>query len=85
MKVLESDNNEEIYLGLGEVWISWKEIAEMMIALCPGTKSKIVETDLGWSDDPIMYDVRKIKERFGLVYDGHDFMSEHVKWTFEQI
>lgn len=85
MKVLESDNNEEIYLGLGEVWISWKEIAEMMIAQQPGTKTKIVETDLGWSENPTMYDVHKIKERFGLVFDAHQFMLEHVKWTFEQL
>ena len=27
LSVLESDKNEEIFLGLGEVWMSWKEIA----------------------------------------------------------
>lgn len=85
MRVLESDVNEEIFLGLGEVWMSWKEIAEMMISLKPGTKTKIVETDLGWSDEPILFDVSKIKDQFGLAFDAHDFMMDHVKWTFDQI
>ena len=85
MKVLESDKNEEIFLGLGEVWISWKEIAEMMISLKPGCKSKIVETDLDWSDDPMLFNVSRIKDQFGLAFDAHDFMMDHVKWTFEQV
>ena len=85
MKVLESDKNEEIFLGLGSVWISWKEIAQMMLALRPESKSKIVETDLGWGDDPMLFDVQKIKDQFGLVFDAHDFMADHVKWTFDQV
>ena len=85
MKVLESDKNEEIFLGLGSVWISWKEIAQMMLALRPESKSKIVETDLGWGDEPMLFDVQKIKDQFGLVFDAHDFMADHVKWTFDQV
>ena len=85
MKLLESDYNEEIFLGLGSEWISWKEIAQMMLDLCPQSKSKIVETDLGWGDDPMLFDVQKIKDQFGLVFDAHDFMADHVKWTFDQV
>lgn len=85
MKVLESDKNEEIFLGLGEVWMSWKEIAEMMIAQKPGTKSKVIETDLGWGDEPMLFELTKIKDQFGLAFDAHDFMLDHVKWTFEQV
>ncbi len=85
MKVLESDKNEEIFLGLSEVWVSWKEIAEMMIAQKPGSKSRIVETDLGWGDEPILFDVSKIKDRFGLAFDPHEQLLEHVKWTFDQV
>ncbi|MCF0216168.1 MAG: NAD(P)-dependent oxidoreductase [Fibrobacteraceae bacterium] len=83
LNLLESDKNEEIFLGLGSVWISWKEIAEMMLSLNPTSKSKIVEEDLQWSDDPMLFDVRKIKDHFGLVFDAHDFMMDHVKWTYE--
>jgi UDP-glucose 4-epimerase len=85
LKVLESDCNEQIYLGLGEVWMSWKEIAEMMISMKPGCKSKIVETDLGWGDEPMLFDVQKIKDHFGLVFDAHDYMLDHVKWTYNQL
>ena len=85
MKVLESDKNEEIFLGLGSVWISWREIAEMMLSLRPESKTKIVEQDLGWGDEPMLFDVQKIKDQFGLVFDGHDFMMDHVKWTFSQV
>ena len=85
LKVLESDKNEEIFLGLGEVWMSWKEIAEMMISLKPDCKSKVVETDLGWGEEPMLFDVSKIQEQFGLAFDAHDFMMDHVKWTYNQV
>ena len=84
VNLLESDKNEEIYLGLGDVWISWKEIAEMMVAQKPGCKTKIVEKDLGWDESPMRFEVQKIKDHFGLVFDAHDFLLDHVKWTFEQ-
>jgi UDP-glucose 4-epimerase len=83
MKLLESDYNEEIFLGLGSEWISWKEIAQKMIALKLGCTSKIVETDMGWGDEPMLYDVQKIKDSFGLVFDAHEFLDEHIRWTFE--
>ena len=83
MKLLESDYNEEIFLGLGSEWIGWKEIAEKMIALKPGCKSKIVETDLGWSDEPMLYDVQKIRDYFGLAFDAHEYLDDHIRWTFE--
>ena len=85
LNVLESDKNEDIYLGLGSVWISWKEIAEKMIALRPGCKSKIVESDMGWGDEPMLFDVQKIKDHFGLVFDAHEFMDDHIKWTFDHV
>lgn len=72
-------------LVLGSVWISWKEIAQMMLALRPESKSKIVEANLGWGDEQMLFDVQKIKDRFGLVFNAHDFMAGHVKWTFDQV
>ena len=83
IKLLESDYNEEIFLGLGSEWISWKEIAQKMIALKPGCTSKIVETDMGWGDEPMLYDVQKIRDYFGLAFDAHDFLDDHIRWTFE--
>ena len=31
------------------------------------------------------FDVSRIKDQFGLVFDAHDFMLDHVKWTFEHV
>ena len=83
MKLLESDLNEETFLGLGSEWISWKEIAEKMIALKPGCTSKIVEADMGWGENPMLYSVQKIKDYFGLAFDAHDYLDDHIRWTFE--
>ena len=85
MKLLESDLNEEIFLGLGFEWISWKEIAEKMIALKPGCTSRIVEKDMGWGENPMLYSVQKIKDYFGLAFDAHDFLDDHIRWTFENV
>ncbi|MCF0222689.1 MAG: NAD(P)-dependent oxidoreductase [Fibrobacter sp.] len=84
VRLLESEMNEEIFLGLSECWVSWKEIAKMALSLCPKSNAKIVEKDLGWSDDPMIFDVGKIKDRFGLVFDPREMLMEHVKWTLEQ-
>ena len=62
-----------------------KRSGDIMISLKPGCKSKIVAKDLGWGDDPMLFDVQKIKDQFGLVFDAHDFMADHVKWTFDQV
>ena len=56
-----------------------------MISMKPGCKSKIIETDLGWGDEPMLFDVSKIQEQFGLAFDAHEFMMDHVKWTYNQI
>ncbi len=79
-RVLESDLDEEVFLALGSVWISWKEIAELAISLVPGSTSKIIEKDLLWGDTPMMFSVRKIYESFGLKFDGHDHIKEHLEY-----
>ncbi|MDR0307367.1 MAG: NAD(P)-dependent oxidoreductase [Chitinispirillales bacterium] len=82
--VLESDLNEEIFFGLAANWISWKTIAERAIAMCPGTKAVIEEEDKGWGDDPYLFSVEKMNKRFGLKFDGSEFIDEHLKWNFER-
>jgi UDP-glucose 4-epimerase len=81
LKVLESDLDKEIFLGLSAEWVSWREIAEMALELCPGTGAKIVENDLGWGADPVLFGVKKIEEQFGLCFDSRDLLREHVKWN----
>ena len=80
LKLLESDLNEEIFLGLSASWIGWKEIAEKTIAYFPNSTSKIIETDLGWSDKPMLYSVEKIDRTFDLCFDSSALLDEHIKY-----
>jgi len=79
--LLESDLNEEVFFGLGTEWISWKNIAELAIALCPETESVIEEEDKGWGEKPSLFSVEKMDRLFGLKFDGSAFIEEHVKWN----
>ncbi len=83
--ILESHYNEQVFLSLGSTWISWKEIAEKMIALHPQSKTKIIENDLGWADKPMLFSVAKIATTFGLALDGRDFLDDHIQWQMNQI
>lgn len=86
--VLDSDVNEEIFLGLSETWISWKSIAEKMLAAyerLTGHKSasRIVERDLGWSNNPMLFSVDKIASVFNLHFDARNEMEKHVEWQLK--
>lgn len=84
-RLIESNLNEEIFLALGETWISWKEIAERAIALVPGCSSQIIEEDLGWSKSPMFFSVRKISEVFGLQFDSRPFLDSHINYYLEKL
>lgn len=84
-RLLESDLNEEIFLALGQTWISWKEIAEQAIALVPNCKSEIIEEDLGWSDSPMTFSVRKLSEVLGLQFDSRPFISPHIQYYLDML
>jgi UDP-glucose 4-epimerase len=81
--VLKSNFNEEVFLGLGTEWISWKSIAERAIAMRPGTKAAIEEEDKGWRRDPYLFSLEKVNEFFGLKFNGNDFIDEHIKWNLD--
>lgn len=87
-RLLDSDFNEEVFLGLGANWISWKSIAEKMLVEyknLTGKKSgaKIVEQDLGWSEKPMLFSVEKIAESFNLHFDARTEMERHIRWQLE--
>lgn len=87
-RLLDSDLNEEIFLGLGSVWISWKSIAECMLSAYEkiagrASASKIVEQDLGWSERPMLYSVEKIADVFNLHFDARAEMERHVEWQLK--
>ncbi len=70
-------------MGLSNTWISWKSIAEKMLSLCPKSKSKIIEADLGWSDKPMLYS-EKI-EVFNLVFDSQSLIDEHIQYWIDRV
>ena len=47
-----------------------------------GQKSaaKIVEQNLGWSDQPMLFSVDKIASVFNLTFDAHEEMKRHIDW-----
>lgn len=79
--ILNSSCNEEVFFGLGTKHISWKTIAERFIKMCPQTKTTINEEDKGWGEEPCLFSVEKIKNYFGLNFNGEDFLDEHIKWN----
>jgi len=81
--VLESDLDEEVFLGLGTEWIGWKSIAKRAIAMRPSTKATIEEEDKGWGSEPFLFSLEKIDKFFGLKFNGNDFIDEHIRWNLD--
>jgi UDP-glucose 4-epimerase len=75
--VLESQVNREIYHGLSVPFTSWAEIAQMAVEAC-GSASRIELT--GEAGEPYLFDLSKIREHFGLSFDGRDRLREHVEY-----
>jgi UDP-glucose 4-epimerase len=84
IKLLESEKNEETYLALGNVWTSWEQIAKTALKHHPESKAEIVFTDLGWSEQPVLYSVKKMERDFGLSFDSHEDLNSHIKWNINE-
>jgi UDP-glucose 4-epimerase len=82
-KLIESDLNEEIFLGKGSRFIKWTEIAKMALDLIPESASKITEIkEQGLK--PVMYNVGKLERVFGLSFDASADAREHMRWAIER-
>jgi UDP-glucose 4-epimerase len=84
LKLIESDKNEEVYLALADAFTSWEEIAKIAIEHYPSSKSEIVLNDLGWGEKPMMFDVGRMREDFGLSFGDRDKLIEHIRWNVDQ-
>jgi len=84
VKLLESDKNEETYLALGNVFTTWERIAQIAIEYYPQSKSKITPNDLGWSADPMLYNVKKMERDFCLSFDSQNDLKAHIKWNVDE-
>ncbi|MCL2078806.1 MAG: NAD(P)-dependent oxidoreductase [Oscillospiraceae bacterium] len=81
--LLESDFNEEVFLGLAADFVTWERIARIALEETPESKSDIVLEDKGWDAEPMLYDVSKMERVFGLKFTGEDEIRSHIKWNLE--
>jgi UDP-glucose 4-epimerase len=84
LKLLESDKNEETYLALGNTFTSWEKIAKIALELYPESKSEIKLIDLGWGEQPSLYNVKKMEMDFGLSFDSQNDLKDHIKWNLDE-
>lgn len=84
VRVVESELNEEVILGLGATWTSWADIARMAIDMTPGTRSRVVPPEGESRRDPALISVRKMERLFGLSFDATEALREHVRWNLER-
>ncbi|MCL2268084.1 MAG: NAD(P)-dependent oxidoreductase [Chitinispirillia bacterium] len=84
MKLIESDKNEEVYLALGNMFTSWERIAMIALDEYPESKSEIILRDLGWGEQPMMFDIRRMQRDFGLSFDSQKYLHEHIKWNLAE-
>lgn len=83
-KVLESGCKNEIFYGLSRNFITWEQIAKWACAYA-GKKPLIKIQDLGWSDNPPLYSVDKIRKYFNLSFNSTVQVKEHIKYLISVI
>jgi UDP-glucose 4-epimerase len=83
-KVLESDCKNEVFYGLARNFITWEQIGKWAFKYA-GTKPKFALRDLGWSDNPPLYSVDKIKKCFGLSFNSTESVKGHIKYLVENL
>jgi UDP-glucose 4-epimerase len=77
IKLLTANLNRKVYFGLSKNFVSWESIANTAVKMA-GSASKIVITDAGYSDQPVLFDVSDIEKDFNLVFDPTIRIREHL-------
>jgi UDP-glucose 4-epimerase len=80
--VLESGLSGETFYGLGARFVRWSEIAEWAIERA-GSAARVVLEDKGYSDDPWLFSVDKIKRLFGLSFDPREKLKDHLRYFLD--
>lgn len=84
LRLVESELNEEIVLGLGATWTSWADIARMAVELVPGSTSRVLAPDGDSPRAPELVCVDKMERLFGLRFDAAEALREHVQWNLDR-
>jgi len=82
--VLSSNQNNEIFYGLGRNFVTWEQIAKWAVKYSK-SKSKIKLIDKGWSGSPNFYVVSKIKKYFGLSFRSTEKIKEHIRYLISAV
>jgi UDP-glucose 4-epimerase len=82
--LVESNLNQEVFLALGEKWISWADIARWTIACVPHSRSQVRTPEGDKPQKPAIINVGKIKSVFGLSFDATEDLRQHVAWNIER-
>jgi len=76
-RVIESDANREVFLGLSRPFTSWSEVADIMASGCNSRSSR---TLVGEATPPCLFDLKKIRQHFDLDFDPGAALREHAEW-----
>ena len=79
LSILNSNCRNETFFGLSRNFITWEQIAKWAFELA-GTKPNIKLVNKGWSDNPPLYNVSKIKKYFNLSFNPQVKIKEHLKY-----
>ncbi len=84
LRMVESELNEQIVLGLGATWTSWAEIARTAVELVPTSTSRVLAPDGDVAREPELVCVDKMERLFGLRFDATEALREHVQWNLDR-
>ena len=79
LSILNSNCRNETFFGLSRNFITREQIAKWAFELA-GTKPNIKLVNKGWSDNPPLYNVSKIKKYFNLSFNPQVKIKEHLKY-----
>jgi len=80
--VLNSQQNRQVYYGLGVPFVSWASIAEKAIKL---TRSKSKIRLEGEPEPSCLFDLEKIRIDFGLAFEAEPDLTEHLKYLIAAV
>jgi len=78
-RLLSSQHNRQIFLGLSTQFISWEEIAQYAVGYL-ASESEIVLEDKGWKRDDDYFDVSLLKKEFGYSFSAFEQIKRHVEY-----
>lgn len=80
--VVCSEDNREIYYGLGADFLTWESIARKVISLS-GSRSTVRLT--GSPAAPCLFSLEKIRDKFGFSFEAEPHLTEHLRYLLETV